>query len=273
MPPSEGGNSAGFEYRPGPCLPGCAGARLRLRRRSSDLPRAGRRLRTRRSCHHQPLPGAPNFALGRRNISVGQTRSAMWSVSLDPPEKTLVFCADEIPAHGFVGQIEPRALRTTHGFAVSRTAGPELARTSRRSVGPPYGTQQWGPGIPRSTGTCSPPRAASPRWTWSGGASTRTASPRFKRRAPLYDRTTRFRVYEPGVIPGLVQTAAYARALMGRIVAFHGIPDDAEQAGAPSSGGLTWVGEPARAAAGMGTREIAPGPGSSGWPPPADLSG
>ncbi|MEU8773363.1 helix-turn-helix transcriptional regulator [Streptomyces sp. NPDC048606] len=47
---------------------------------------------------------------------------------------------------------------------------------------------------------------------------------------PLYDRTRLFRVYEPGVIPGLVQTPAYARALMGRIVGFYGIPDDADQA-------------------------------------------
>ncbi|MGQ4516887.1 Scr1 family TA system antitoxin-like transcriptional regulator [Streptomyces sp. DW26H14] len=47
---------------------------------------------------------------------------------------------------------------------------------------------------------------------------------------PLYERTRRFRVYEPGVVPGLVQTAPYARALMGAIVAFQGIPDDTDAA-------------------------------------------
>ncbi|MER6391264.1 helix-turn-helix transcriptional regulator [Streptomyces sp. NPDC001523] len=47
---------------------------------------------------------------------------------------------------------------------------------------------------------------------------------------PLYDRTRRFRIYEPGVIPGLLQTPAYATSLMGRIIDFWGIPDDAEQA-------------------------------------------
>jgi transcriptional regulator with XRE-family HTH domain len=41
---------------------------------------------------------------------------------------------------------------------------------------------------------------------------------------PLYARTRQFRIYEPGVIPGLFQTAAYARARMGRIVEFNGIP-------------------------------------------------
>lgn len=47
---------------------------------------------------------------------------------------------------------------------------------------------------------------------------------------PRYERTRHFRIYEPGVIPGLVQTPAYAAALMGRIIGFWGIPDDAEQA-------------------------------------------
>jgi hypothetical protein len=49
-------------------------------------------------------------------------------------------------------------------------------------------------------------------------------------RVPLYERTRLFRIYEPGLIPGLFQTPAYATALMGRIVAFSGIPDDLEQA-------------------------------------------
>ncbi|MEH6377601.1 helix-turn-helix transcriptional regulator [Streptomyces sp. KLMMK] len=47
---------------------------------------------------------------------------------------------------------------------------------------------------------------------------------------PLYERTRHFRVYEPGVIPGLLQTPAYARSIMGRIIGFWGIPDDTEDA-------------------------------------------
>ncbi|MET7914753.1 helix-turn-helix transcriptional regulator [Streptomyces avermitilis] len=43
---------------------------------------------------------------------------------------------------------------------------------------------------------------------------------------PLYERTQHFRIYEPGVIPGLVQTPDYARAIMGRIISFWDIPDD-----------------------------------------------
>ncbi|MBW5485130.1 DUF5753 domain-containing protein [Streptomyces bambusae] len=47
---------------------------------------------------------------------------------------------------------------------------------------------------------------------------------------PQYERTRHFRIYEPGVIPGLLQTPAYAKAIMGRIIDFWGIPDDAGQA-------------------------------------------
>jgi transcriptional regulator with XRE-family HTH domain len=47
---------------------------------------------------------------------------------------------------------------------------------------------------------------------------------------PLWERTRHFRVYEPGVIPGLFQTADYARARMDRIVEFNGIPDDLDAA-------------------------------------------
>ncbi|MEN8653780.1 helix-turn-helix transcriptional regulator [Streptomyces sp. 21So2-11] len=47
---------------------------------------------------------------------------------------------------------------------------------------------------------------------------------------PLYQRTRHFRIYEPGVIPGLVQTADYARVIMSRIIAFGDIPDDLEEA-------------------------------------------
>lgn len=47
---------------------------------------------------------------------------------------------------------------------------------------------------------------------------------------PLYESTRHFRVYEPGVVPGLLQTPAYASALMGAIIAFQQIPDDTEAA-------------------------------------------
>ncbi len=47
---------------------------------------------------------------------------------------------------------------------------------------------------------------------------------------PLYERTRQFRIYEHGVIPGLFQTAEYARARMGLIVEFNGIPDDLDTA-------------------------------------------
>ncbi|MFI8999210.1 helix-turn-helix domain-containing protein [Streptomyces sp. NPDC053541] len=46
----------------------------------------------------------------------------------------------------------------------------------------------------------------------------------------LNARTRRFRIYEPGVVPGLLQTSAYATALMKRIVAFRRIPDDVDAA-------------------------------------------
>lgn len=48
--------------------------------------------------------------------------------------------------------------------------------------------------------------------------------------AQLYERTRSFRIYEPGVVPGLLQTPAYATALMGAIIAFQKIPDDTEAA-------------------------------------------
>jgi hypothetical protein len=46
----------------------------------------------------------------------------------------------------------------------------------------------------------------------------------------LYERTRILRIYEPGVIPGLFQTPAYATARMSRIIAFSGVPDDVEVA-------------------------------------------
>lgn len=47
---------------------------------------------------------------------------------------------------------------------------------------------------------------------------------------PLYERTRQFRIYEPGVVPGLFQTADYAAARMARIAEFSGVPNDIEDA-------------------------------------------
>jgi transcriptional regulator with XRE-family HTH domain len=43
-----------------------------------------------------------------------------------------------------------------------------------------------------------------------------------------YEKTTLFRVWEPSVVPGLLQTPDYARGILATVVAFHGVPDDAE---------------------------------------------
>lgn len=47
---------------------------------------------------------------------------------------------------------------------------------------------------------------------------------------PLYERTRQFRVYCSNVVPGLLQTPAYATALLSRIARFHGTPDDVADA-------------------------------------------
>ena len=49
-------------------------------------------------------------------------------------------------------------------------------------------------------------------------------------RVPLYERTRVFKAYCPSVIPGWLQTPAYAAALLSAISAFHGTPDDTEDA-------------------------------------------
>jgi hypothetical protein len=49
-------------------------------------------------------------------------------------------------------------------------------------------------------------------------------------RVPLYERTRVFKAYCPSVIPGWLQTPAYATALLSAISAFHGTPDDAGDA-------------------------------------------
>lgn len=43
---------------------------------------------------------------------------------------------------------------------------------------------------------------------------------------PLYERTRRFRIFEPGLVPGLFQTPEYAAALITTIISFSRIPDD-----------------------------------------------
>lgn len=47
---------------------------------------------------------------------------------------------------------------------------------------------------------------------------------------PLYERTRRFRVYCSNVVPGLLQTAGYATALLSTITEFQGTPDDVPEA-------------------------------------------
>lgn len=47
---------------------------------------------------------------------------------------------------------------------------------------------------------------------------------------PLFERTRRFRMYQSWVIPGLLQTPAYTRAVLETIVALRGVHDDVEEA-------------------------------------------
>ncbi|WP_327413289.1 helix-turn-helix domain-containing protein [Streptomyces sp. NBC_01233] len=47
---------------------------------------------------------------------------------------------------------------------------------------------------------------------------------------PLFERTRHFRVYCSNVVPGLIQTDGYARALLTSITEFRQIPNDVEQA-------------------------------------------
>jgi transcriptional regulator with XRE-family HTH domain len=43
-----------------------------------------------------------------------------------------------------------------------------------------------------------------------------------------YEKTTLFRVWEPSVVPGLLQTGDYARGILSTVIDFHGVPDDIE---------------------------------------------
>ncbi|WP_037599971.1 helix-turn-helix domain-containing protein [Streptacidiphilus rugosus] len=47
---------------------------------------------------------------------------------------------------------------------------------------------------------------------------------------PLFERTRRFRAYQSWVIPGLLQTSAYTRAVLETIVALRGVQDDVTEA-------------------------------------------
>jgi transcriptional regulator with XRE-family HTH domain len=47
---------------------------------------------------------------------------------------------------------------------------------------------------------------------------------------PLYERARLFRAYEPFLVPGLLQTAAYAHAVMGGYIAVLQVPDDRDEA-------------------------------------------
>lgn len=47
---------------------------------------------------------------------------------------------------------------------------------------------------------------------------------------PLYERTRRFRVYSPGLVPGILQTEAYTRAILTGFMRRRRLPDDVDAA-------------------------------------------
>lgn len=48
--------------------------------------------------------------------------------------------------------------------------------------------------------------------------------------APLFERTRRFRSYQSWVVPGLLQTEGYTRAVLSTITSLRDVPDDVEAA-------------------------------------------
>ncbi len=50
--------------------------------------------------------------------------------------------------------------------------------------------------------------------------------------AAVYERTRLFRIYEPAVVPGLLQTREYAMAVLSSFIDFVRVPDDAEEGAA-----------------------------------------
>ncbi|MFJ5301517.1 helix-turn-helix domain-containing protein [Streptomyces sp. NPDC088350] len=48
--------------------------------------------------------------------------------------------------------------------------------------------------------------------------------------APLFERTRRFRVYQSWVIPGLLQSPAYTRAVLSTVARLRDVPDDIDDA-------------------------------------------
>lgn len=51
-----------------------------------------------------------------------------------------------------------------------------------------------------------------------------------KARYPLYEQTKLYRFYEPGLVPGLFQTAEYAAAVIAHAIELEQIPNDLEDA-------------------------------------------
>lgn len=49
-------------------------------------------------------------------------------------------------------------------------------------------------------------------------------------RIPLHERTKLFRIYEPGIMPGLFQTSDYASAIIAHVIELDQIPNDLEKA-------------------------------------------
>jgi transcriptional regulator with XRE-family HTH domain len=48
--------------------------------------------------------------------------------------------------------------------------------------------------------------------------------------APLFERTKRFRAYDSWLVPGLLQTAAYTKAVLTATASRRGVPDDIDEA-------------------------------------------